>query len=125
VRWPPASSVRKWSEVSWLVSELEDCCGTVVVSSRSLVVEEGAFREPRGRGTSAVGSRYQLTANGDSNRLRTLKCLINPIINPNPVYNYTHTRDNILHVFANKVKIYNLNLCWSSSSRNHAYMAAP
>jgi hypothetical protein len=55
-------------------------------------------------GTSAVKSRYQATANGDCNRLRTLvcawfvkwsnelyKCAINPITNPNPVYNHTHT----------------------------------
>jgi hypothetical protein len=33
----------------------------------------GRFRKPRGRGTSAVGSRYEATASEDCNRLRKFK----------------------------------------------------
>jgi hypothetical protein len=45
-----------------------------------LLLEAGSWgtgidREPRERGTSAVGSRYQPTASRDCNRLRTLVCV--------------------------------------------------
>jgi hypothetical protein len=47
-----------------LVGELGNCCGSVVVSCcyKKLVTGAGSVREPRGRGKSAVGSRYQATA---------------------------------------------------------------
>jgi hypothetical protein len=35
----------------------------------------GILREPRLRGKSADGSRYQVTASRDCNRLRTLVCV--------------------------------------------------
>jgi hypothetical protein len=55
VRWPLAWELVEWNE---LVGELEDCCSSVLVSCCSQL---GTVREPRGRGTSAVGSRYQKT----------------------------------------------------------------
>jgi hypothetical protein len=63
----------------------------------------GQFREPRGRGTSAVGSRHQTKANEDCNRLRRhsvscsylwsvvtscVKCSINLITSASAVYNH-------------------------------------
>jgi hypothetical protein len=39
----------------------------------------GTIREPRGRGTSAVGSRYQTTASGDSNRLENTSLCVTVI----------------------------------------------
>jgi hypothetical protein len=49
------------------VSELEDCCGSVLVSCccYRLVAGSRTVREPRVRGTSAVGSRYRATASND------------------------------------------------------------
>jgi hypothetical protein len=56
--------------VSWLEgeSELEDCCGSVLVSCccLKLVAEAwGQFWNPEEGGTSAVGSRYQATTRED------------------------------------------------------------
>jgi hypothetical protein len=48
--------------VAELVSELENCSGLVVVSCYCEKLRLGIFREPRGRGTSAVESHYQATA---------------------------------------------------------------
>jgi hypothetical protein len=65
----------------------------------------GIVREPSGRGTSAVGSRYRETANEDVT-MDTSVCVIvtcnvytfavskspspiNPIINPKPVYSHS------------------------------------
>jgi hypothetical protein len=59
--------------VGWLVGELEDCCGSVVVSccSVKLVAEAGDSSGTQcGGGNSAVGSRYQTTAIEECNRLR-------------------------------------------------------
>jgi hypothetical protein len=36
------------------------------------------------------------------------RSLINPLINPTPVYSYTHTRDNIKMDFKNRVRGYGL-----------------
>jgi hypothetical protein len=46
--------------------------GFVVVGCccEKLVVEVGTVRKPRGKGVSAIVSRYQVTASEDCNRLR-------------------------------------------------------
>jgi hypothetical protein len=61
-------------------------------------------REPRGRGTSSVGSRYRATASEDMTVNTSvcvtvncklwlpvvLKCAVNSITNPNPVYSHSY-----------------------------------
>jgi hypothetical protein len=59
----------EWGQlVSECVSELEDCWGSVLVSCccEKLVTEPGTIREPRERGASAVGSRYQTKTGEDT-----------------------------------------------------------
>jgi hypothetical protein len=51
-------------------------------------------REPRGRGTSAVGSRYRATVSGED---AVSNSPINSIINPKSVDSHTQSRDNINH----------------------------
>jgi hypothetical protein len=49
------------------VSQLEDCCGSVLVSCWKLVAEAWKIvREPRVRGTSAVEIRYRTTTGEDT-----------------------------------------------------------
>jgi hypothetical protein len=62
VRWPPAWELAK--ELQFSRCELL----LLEAGSRDTVI----VREPTVRGTFAVGSRYQATASGDCNRLRTL-----------------------------------------------------
>jgi hypothetical protein len=47
-----------------------------VSQSRAAVARVGTIREPRGRGTSAVGIRYQATASEDVT-VRTSVCVFN------------------------------------------------
>jgi hypothetical protein len=63
VRWPPAWELVREPQLSRCEILLLEACswGT------------GIFPEARVWGTSAVGSRYQVS--GDSNRLRTLVCV--------------------------------------------------
>jgi hypothetical protein len=65
VRWPPA-----WE----FFRELQfGPCELLLLETGS--GSTGIVREPRVRRTSAVGNRYQTTANGDCNILRTLVCV--------------------------------------------------
>jgi hypothetical protein len=72
-RW---GSVSQW-RVGWWVRRL------LRFSRCELLLWEtvGIAREPRGRGTSAVESRYQGTASGDCNRLRALVCVWHWFVN--------------------------------------------
>jgi hypothetical protein len=64
--WIQVVSSVQWSGESWLVSDLKDRRGEAADSGK------GTFREPRGRGMSAVGSRYQATTSEDKADLEDL-----------------------------------------------------
>jgi hypothetical protein len=78
MRWPPAWELVQCREVkSWLVSELVrelqfSRCEMLLVETGSGVT--GIVREPRVRGTSAVGSRYRTTTGEDTTNRRLRAC---------------------------------------------------
>jgi hypothetical protein len=74
VRWPPTWELI--SGVNGLMSELEGCCDSVLVSScceKQAAEAPETVRETRERGTSAVRSRHQATTGEDNSRLRRLR----------------------------------------------------
>jgi hypothetical protein len=79
----------------------------------------GTVREPRGRGTSAVESRYQATSGEDCTRLRRpsvsysdlRSAVINPITDVKDVYSHTQSRDNIYKI-ALRIRMCNFESSW-------------
>jgi hypothetical protein len=101
------------------VRVIEDCCSPVVVSRccEKLVAEVGDRSRTQWKDNVSRWSRYQATA--VKLTVNTCVCVrvhacievhctmqsravskspINPITNPNPAYNHTHTRDNTLSI---------------------------